>query len=51
MADNSGRTKLALRVSPFARRGDEIEARIDAVNVSETAVTPGAPDMGNFAAT
>jgi hypothetical protein len=35
---------LKLRVSPLARRGEKIEAFIDATNVSETVVTLIAPD-------
>ena len=35
---------LKLSVSPLAKRGEGIEASIDAINVSETVVTLNAPD-------
>lgn len=44
MTDNPQAADLKLTVSPLARRGERIEASIDASNVTQTVVTLSAPD-------
>ncbi|HSV22974.1 MAG TPA: hypothetical protein VLJ17_08095 [Xanthobacteraceae bacterium] len=44
MADSPQPASLNLMVSAVVRRGENIEVRVDAVNVSETTVTLHAPD-------
>jgi len=44
LADNPQPADLKLTVSPLVRRGERIEASIDASNVTQTVVTLSAPD-------